>query len=164
MNPRLKIIVIGLVVIAAVAIGYGIFSTVGDQRQRLDQTELYAAVAEGQVEEVTITGDRIGYEIQGKLRSADGAPGGRSIRKFTSYVLKDEDLQKMLRESGVRVKAQKPQRDSLLSTLGLWIPMLLFVGIFIFFMRRMQQGGNQVLSFMRSRAKLSSQAIEPAAL
>ncbi len=50
MNPRLRIIVIGLVVIAAAAIGYGIFSVAGNQRQRLDQSEFYEAVAEGQVE------------------------------------------------------------------------------------------------------------------
>ncbi len=37
MNPRLRIIAIGLAVIAAAAIGYGIFSFVGNQRQRLDQ-------------------------------------------------------------------------------------------------------------------------------
>ena len=108
--------------------------------------------------------DSIGYEIRGKLHSDDSTPVGQSIKEFTTYVLKDEDLPKMLRERGVLVKARKPQRGSLFSMLGPWIPLLLFLGIFVFFMRRMQQGGNQVLSFMRSRAKLSSQAIEPAAL
>jgi hypothetical protein len=38
-NPRLRIIVIGLVVIAAVAIAYGIFSAAGNKRQRLDQSD-----------------------------------------------------------------------------------------------------------------------------
>jgi len=157
-NPRLRIIVIGLVVITAAAIGYGIFSAASNQRQRLDQSDFYEAVAEGQVEEVLITADSIGYEIQGKLHSDDSTPGGQSIRKFTTYVLKDEDLPEMLRERGVLVKARKPQRDSLFSVLGLWIPMLLFLGIFVFFMRRMQKGGNQALSLMKSRAKLFSQA------
>ena len=158
MNPRLRIIVIGLVVIAAAAIGYRIFSVAGNQRQRLDQSDFYEAVAEGQVEEVMITADSVGYEIRGNLHSDDSTPGGQSIRKFTTYVLKDEDLPKKLRESGVLVKARKPQRGSLFSTLGIWVPLLLFLGIFVFFMRRMQKGGNQALSLMKSRAKLSSQS------
>jgi len=157
-NPRLRIIVIGLVVIAAAAIGYRIFSVAGNQRQRLDQSDFYEAVAEGQVEEVMITADSVGYEIRGNLHSDDSTPGGQSIRKFTTYVLKDEDLPKKLRESGVLVKARKPQRGSLFSTLGIWVPLLLFLGIFVFFMRRMQKGGNQALSLMKSRAKLSSQS------
>jgi cell division protease FtsH len=155
-NPRLRIIVIGLVVIAAVAIGYGIFSAAGNQRQRLDQSDFYEVLAEGQVEEVIITADSIGYRIRGKLHSDDSAPGGRSIRKFTTYVLKDEDLLKMLREEGVLVKAEKPRGSSFSSALAMWVPVLLFLGIFIFFMRRMQSGGSPLLSFMKSRAKLKS--------
>ena len=80
MNSPLRIILIGLVVIAAVAIGYGVFSGAGNQRQRLDQSDFYEAVAEGQVEEVIITADSIGYEIRGKLHSDDSTPDGRSIR------------------------------------------------------------------------------------
>ncbi len=77
---------IGLVVIAAVAIGYRIFSAAGNQRQ-LDQSDFYEAVAAGQVEEVTITGDGVGWEIEGKLHSDDRTPGGRSTEKFQTYVL-----------------------------------------------------------------------------
>jgi len=155
-NPRLKTVMIGLVLIAAVAIGYRIFSLATDSGQRLDQSDFYAAVAAGQVEEVTITGDGIGFEIEGKLHSDDGTPGGRSTGKFQTYVLEDEKLPKMLRERGVLVKALNPQDDSFLSMLGLWIPLLLFLGIFVFFMRRMQQGGGQAFSLMKSRAKLAS--------
>ena len=76
-NPRLRIIAIGLAVIAAAAIGYQIFSAAGNQRQRLHQSDFYEAVAAGQVEEVIITADSIGYEIHGKLHSDDGTPGGQ---------------------------------------------------------------------------------------
>ena len=65
-----------------------------NQRQRLDQSDFYEAVAEGQVEEVIITADSIGYEIRGKLHSDDSVPGGQSIRNFTTYVLKHEELPK----------------------------------------------------------------------
>ena len=70
MNSHLKTIVIWLVVIAAVVIGYKIFDTASTQRQHLDQTSFYEAVADGEVQEVTITGDSVGYEIRGKLRAA----------------------------------------------------------------------------------------------
>ncbi len=83
MNPRLRIIVIGLV-IAAAAIGYRIFSVAGNQRQRLDQSDFYEAVAEGQVEEVIITADSVGYEIRGNLHSEDSTSAGQSIMKFTT--------------------------------------------------------------------------------
>jgi len=150
----MRIIVIGLVLIAALSIGYRILDLSGSQRQALGQSEFYEAVTEGQLEEVTITGDGVGYEIRGTLHAEDSAPDGK---KFTTYVLEDEELLKMLREQEVRVKARNPQSSSLLSSLGLWIPMLLFLGIFIFFMRRMQQGGKQPFSLMKSRAKLASQ-------
>ena len=156
MNSHLKTIVIWLVVIAAVVIGYKIFDTASSQRQQMDQTPFYDAVSAGDVQEVTITGDGFGYEIRGKLQGAIPGPAGQSIKNFTTYVVKDEELIKTLQEKGVLIKVEKPRDNSVLAMLLTWSPMLLFLGVWIFFMRQMQSGGNRALSFGKSRAKLTS--------
>jgi cell division protease FtsH len=154
-NSHLKTIVIWLVVIAAVVIGYQIFSTATGGRQPLDQTEFYNEVAAGNIREIKITGDQVGYEVEGKFKTPRQGPAGE-IKSFTTYIVQDEELMKTLRESGVAIKAEKPSDGSVLSSLLMWAPMLLFLGVWIFFMRQMQSGGNRALSFGKSRAKLTS--------
>jgi len=155
-NSHLKPIVIWLVVIAAVVIGYKIFDTASSQRQHLDQTSFYQAVADGDVQEVTITGDGVGFEIRGKLGSARTGPTGQPIKNFTSYILENEKLAETLQENGAIVKVEKPRDSSFLALLLTWSPMLLFLGVWIFFMRQMQGGSNRAMSFGKSRAKLTS--------
>ena len=154
MNSHLKTIVIWLVVIAAVVIGYKIFDTASTQRQQIEQSAFYDYLASGDIDEVTITGDAVGYEIQGRLKG--GQRADRSSPNFTTYVVKDEQLPASLREKGVLVKAEPPRDSSFLTLLLTWSPMLLFLGVWIFFMRQMQSGGNKALSFGKSRAKLTS--------
>jgi len=155
-NSHLKTIVIWLVVIAAVVIGYQIFNTAAGQRQQLDESTFYEALEQDKIEEVTITGDAVGFEIQGRFRSAQPGPGGQPVKSFTTYVVKNEELLKSLREHGVKVTSEKPRDSSFLALLLTWSPMLLFLGVWIFFMRQMQSGGNRALSFGKSRAKLTS--------
>jgi cell division protease FtsH len=152
-SARQRVLVTLLIVIAATVLAYRFFSSPGSRP--LDQSSFYGALAEGRVEEVTITADDVGYEIRGQFHSDESTPGGRAGGKFTTYVVEDDSLRKMLRESGVRVTTRKPRGGFLRSALGLWIPLLLILGIFVFFMRRMLKGGNQTLSLMKSRAKLS---------
>jgi hypothetical protein len=74
-----------LIVVAATILAYRFFSSPGSRP--LDQSSFYDALAEGQVEEVTITADSIGYEIRGQFHSDESTPSGRSRRKFTTYVV-----------------------------------------------------------------------------
>ena len=74
MNSHLKTIVIWLVVIAAVVIGYNIFSAASTAKQPLEQSSFYAAVENGEVSEVTITGDQVGYEITGRFKTPQQGP------------------------------------------------------------------------------------------
>ncbi|MCP3982224.1 MAG: AAA family ATPase, partial [bacterium] len=155
MNSHLKTIVIWLVVIAAVVIGYKIFDTANSPRQ-LEQSQFYKQLQEGDIEEVVMTGDAVGYEIRGKFKGPHIGPTGQKITSFTTYVIKDEELTGVLQDQGVLVKAEKPRDGSFLSLLVMWAPLLLFLGVWIFFMRQMQSGGNRALSFGKSRAKLTS--------
>ena len=156
MNAHLKTAVIWLVVIAAVVIGYRIFATASSQSRQLDQTAFYEALAAGEVEEVRVTGDTFGMELTGKFSKPRTGPGGQPIRSFSTYIIKDDKLTQRLREANVTVKVERPKDGSFLALLLTWSPMLLFLGVWIFFMRQMQSGGNRALSFGKSRAKLTS--------
>ena len=67
----------------------------------------------------------------------------------------DPDLMPLLREKGVTIEV-KPGEDTpwYLTLLISWFPMLLLIGVWIFFMRQMQTGGGRAMSFGRSKARL----------
>jgi cell division protease FtsH len=155
-NSHLKTLVVWLVVIAAVLIGFQIFSgTTGGQRQ-LEQSEFYRLAQSGEIKKVTMTGDTFGYEIRGELKNKLTDAAGRPYDKFKTYVVKDEDLVKTLEAQAVQIKSEPPRNNGFFSMLVMWAPLLLFLGVWIFFMRQMQSGGNRALSFGKSRAKLTS--------
>lgn len=105
-------------------------------------SDFWASVEKGDVQEVTIQGN----SIQGKYQN------GESFKTFTPG---DPDLVKMLRERKVRIAA-KPEDESpwYMVLLVNWFPMLLLIGVWIFFMRQMQVGGGKAMSFGKSRARL----------
>jgi cell division protease FtsH len=107
-------------------------------------SDFLGMVESGGVNEVTIQGDNISG------RSSQGP--------FKTYAPKDPELIKLLRSKGVRISA-KPEEDSSWFQVFLsWVPMLLLIGVWIFFMRQMQVGGGKALSFGKSRARLMTDA------
>jgi cell division protease FtsH len=106
-------------------------------------SDFVAEVANGQVREVTIKGNQIsGFYSDG--------------RGFSSYAPNDPNLVERLTKRGVVIKAV-PQDDgspSLLQILISWFPMLLLIGVWIFFMRQMQSGGGKAMGFGKSKARL----------
>ncbi len=79
---------------------------------------------------------------------------------FKTYAPKDPELISLLRSKGVKITA-KPQEDSSWFQVFLsWVPMLLLIGVWIFFMRQMQAGGGKALSFGKSRARLMTDSQE----
>jgi len=157
-NATLKQIVVWLVVVAVIVVGYQVLSTTSAEGRRLDQSEFYDLVRKGEVQEVRITGDAVGFDISGKYKRPQVGPTGREVSTFETYVIRDDGLRPLLEEHGVIVRAEPPRDGSFLTTLLMWAPMLLFLGVWIFFMRQMQSGGNKALSFGKSRAKLTSAA------
>ncbi|MDO9462642.1 MAG: ATP-dependent zinc metalloprotease FtsH, partial [Deltaproteobacteria bacterium] len=75
---------------------------------------------------------------------------------------KDVDLVKILRQANVKIAAKPAEESPWYWTLIIsWLPMLLLIGVWIFFMRQMQAGGGKALSFGKSRARLlSSQTVK----
>ncbi|MBT6345458.1 MAG: AAA family ATPase, partial [Nitrospina sp.] len=100
-------------------------------------------VEEGQVNEVMIRGENIsGKYMDGQAFQTTAPP-------------RDPDLIKSLRAKNVRIVVVPPEQTSwYMSILISWFPMLLLLGIWIFFMRQMQSGGGKAMSFGKSKARL----------
>ncbi|MCL5965825.1 MAG: ATP-dependent zinc metalloprotease FtsH [Deltaproteobacteria bacterium] len=117
--------------------------------QRLEQEEItfsdfMAAVDAGRVKEVVIKGQ----EITGRYADA------KEKKAFHTYAPQDPDLVKNLRAKNVRITAKPVDENPWYMTLLVsWLPMLLLIGVWIFFMRQMQAGGGKAMSFGKSRAK-----------
>jgi len=109
----------------------------------LDYSEFLHDVKQGRVEQVTINGS----SIQGRTRAG---------QRFVTYSPGDPGLVNDLLEANVTIKAQKEESTSLLMQIFIsWFPLLLLIGVWIFFMRQMQgKGGGGALSFGRSKAKM----------
>ena len=90
--------------------------------------------------------------IQGRTVSGQLNDG----RTFQTYTPEDPTLVKTLTDKNVRVIAKPEDGDvnPLLHYLLSWFPMLLLIGVWVFFMRQMQSGGGRAMGFGKSRAKL----------
>jgi cell division protease FtsH len=122
-----------------------IFSVFNKQHGREPEivfSEFMTAVDRGDVQKVTIQG----HNIQGEYKNGE---------RFRTFAPNDPELVKSLREKKVKIAA-KPEEDSpwYMVLLLNWFPMLLLIGVWIFFMRQMQVGGGKAMSFGKSRAKL----------
>ncbi len=103
-------------------------------------------VREGKVAEVTIRGQ----ELTGKYKG--DVVGGQEFK--TILPVDNPELWKELDKAKVDFSIEKAGDNPLLTVLLTWAPVLLIVGLWIFFMRQMQTGGNKALSFGKSKAKL----------
>jgi cell division protease FtsH len=115
-------------------------------QKELTYSDFLEAVQQGKVAEVTISKQQLTGKYKGD------ALGGQEFK--TTLLEDDPDLAKTLRQAGVRITAKEPRENPLLTLLLGWAPVLLIVGLWIFFMRQMQTGGNKALSFGKSKAKL----------
>ncbi len=113
---------------------------------QVDYTRFVQDVRQGQIREATV--DRNGV-IEGVKRSGESfitvIPGGY-----------DTDLINDLVKQGVRANGELPEEPSILTSIFIsWFPMLLLIGVWIFFMRQMQGGGGKgAMSFGKSKARL----------
>jgi cell division protease FtsH len=110
-------------------------------------TRFMQAVDADKVAAVTIQG----RHIRGQYKDEQGRPG----ESFKTFTPEDPTLVPKLRDRGVEIEA-KPEDNEPWYVVALvqWAPMLLLIGVWIFFMRQMQVGGGKAMSFGKSRAKL----------
>jgi cell division protease FtsH len=142
LNPLQKNIALWLVISLVFVMMYHLFSQPKVAQTEMIYSEFLSNVEKSNVSEVTIQGE----SITGKLTNG-------SI--FKTYAPKDAGAIALLKEKGVRISA-KPVDDSpwYMTLLVSWLPMLLLIGVWIFFMRQMQGGGGKAMAFGKSRARL----------
>jgi len=119
-----------------------------NQQQMTDSTmsysEFLSMVEAERVEKVTIQGQEILVTDSNRTR-------------YRVYAPRDLDLINILRNKGVTIEAKPPAESPwYVSVLVSWFPMIILIGVWIFFMRQMQSGGGKALSFGKSRARLLS--------
>ena len=135
-------VIIGLLLIAL----FNLFQNPSGRspQSSLSYSDFLGEVDAGRINDVTIQGKTINGHF------TDG-------RAFSTYVPpEDPNLVSSLRQRGVTITAA-PIDDSMPSLLGVlvsWFPMLLLIGVWIFFMRQMQSGGGKAMGFGKSRARL----------
>ncbi len=139
-------IIIGLLLIVLFNLFQG--SSNNRNTSKISFSDFIAATESGNVSEVNINGSN----VTGFLN--DG-------RSFSTYVPNYPNLVDKLNESGVKITAEPSERSMhpLLSVLLSWFPMLLLIGVWIFFMRQMQGGGGKAMGFGKSKAKLLNEAV-----
>jgi cell division protease FtsH len=106
-------------------------------------SDFITEVNHGQVRDVVIQGRTVSGQMN------DG-------RTFQTYTPEDPSLVKTLTDKNVRVIAKPEDSDvnPLLHYLLSWFPMLLLIGVWVFFMRQMQAGGGRAMGFGKSRARM----------
>jgi len=134
--------VIGLIVILLFTVFQGAQQS-GQEQPNF--SEFLKAVDQGRVESVVIRGNLVTYSLK------DSAQTQRT------YIVEYPELIKTLKDRGVRIAVKPPDANPWYGILLQWVPMLLFIGVWIFFMRQMQGGGAKALSFGKARARMISE-------
>ncbi|HID81456.1 MAG TPA: AAA family ATPase, partial [Thiotrichales bacterium] len=144
MNDMVKNLVLWVVIaVVLMSVFNGFQQGAGVKPQPLSYSQFIAEVKQGHVSEVYIEGRRIEGIAQGK--------------KFTTYSPNDPKLVDELILNNVEIQAAPPaQRSWLLDLLISMLPILLLLGVWIYFMRQMQGGGGGrgAMSFGKSKAQL----------
>ncbi|MEN8188212.1 MAG: ATP-dependent zinc metalloprotease FtsH [Thermodesulfobacteriota bacterium] len=144
MNTFYKNLSMWLVIGLTMILLFNLFNKPQGQMHSLTYSEFMASVEGHNVGRVQLDGDVISGVLQ------DGKP----FR--TIFPVNDDELIPVLRQNGVNITVKETQKESLMMSIFVsWFPMLLLIGVWVFFMRQMQMGGKGgALSFGKNRARL----------
>lgn len=142
LNPFYKNLALWLTITLMVVFLFNVFNKPQHSDFEISYSAFLDAVEKGRVVHVTIQGNN----VSGAL--IDGKP-------FKTFAPEDANLISTLRKHSVEITA-KPKEDSpwYMTILVSWLPMIVLIGVWIFFMRQMQAGGGKAMSFGRSRARI----------
>ena len=145
MSDMAKNLILWLVIAVVLMSVFQSFSPSESARSQTDYTTFLREAEQGNIREVRINNSG---EIRGTKRS------GETFQTFVPYF--DDKLVSDLVKNDVRVYGEPPEEQSLLTSIFIsWFPMLLLIGVWIFFMRQMQGGGGRgAMSFGKSKARL----------
>jgi len=156
MTPRpLKTLAFWLMMTVLVLLAINVYQMSKPEDREIPFSVFYSEVTDGNIQSVTIGGG----EARGELKQPILVPSGsrnESVKRFhTDLTADDPNLWREVEKSnpGVEIKGAQTKAN----WLGLfitWIPILLIIGFWLFFIRQMQSGGSTALRFGKSRAKL----------
>ncbi|WP_118136505.1 ATP-dependent zinc metalloprotease FtsH [Oceanicella sp. SM1341] len=113
----------------------------GTRANEVSYSDFLNRVDQSKVASVQIDGETI------RARDNDGT-------QYEVVQPRSSDVVEQLRQHGVDITVVPQERSNLMSTLSFWLPMLLLIGVWIFFLNRMQGGGRGAMGFGKSKAKL----------
>jgi cell division protease FtsH len=145
MNPNYRNLALWAIIAVLLIALFNLFQTPQQRGMARDipYSEFLREVDAGRINSVTIAGSRISGTY------GDAGSG------FQTYSPGDATLVQRLEEKGVTINA-RPETDgsnSLFGYLISWLPMILILGVWIFFMRQMQSGSGRAMGFGKSKAK-----------
>lgn len=142
-----KNLALWLVIALMMVLVFNLFNTNTQINQKITYSEFLDSVADSEVKKVTIKENKITGEYSD------------NNTRFETYAPSDVNLIKELRDSNVDITATPPDTTPwYMQLLISWLPIILLIAIWIFFMRQMQGGsGSKAFSFGKSRAKLLNQ-------
>jgi cell division protease FtsH len=149
LNSTVKTALLWVVIIVLVFLLWSLFQTTKGTSEPIAFSKFIDQVNSGMVEKVTIRGD----EVRGETKVS--APGGKH-EFHTTAPTNYPAMYDLLKTKGVVMEFEPPQNTGFITALITWAPVLFLIGLWIFFMRQMQAGGNKALSFGKSKAKLLS--------
>jgi cell division protease FtsH len=146
LSPFYKNLALWLVISLMIIMLVQIFKQPDRSVSTVSYSDFLNMVENESVTQVTIQGDQIN--------------GTSSQGPFKTYAPKDPELIKLLRSKNVKISVKPEENSSWFQVFLSWVPMLLLIGVWIFFMRQMQVGGGKALSFGKSRARLMTETQE----
>ncbi|GAB1583216.1 ATP-dependent zinc metalloprotease FtsH [Phyllobacterium phragmitis] len=150
MNPNYRNFALWAIIALLLIALFNLFQSPAQRTssREISYSQFLDDVSNGRVKSVTITGERI---------SGTYSDNGST---FQTYSPGDTELVSRLENKGVAITA-RPETDGSSSLVGIllsWLPMILILGVWIFFMRQMQGGSRGAMGFGKSKAKLLTEA------
>lgn len=148
MSDMAKNLILWLVIAVVLMSVFQSFGPGESNGRAVDYTTFVQEVGQGQIQEATFKGEEITFTRRGG--------GSRYVTYMPVY---DQKLLDDMINQNVKVQGTPPEEQSLLGTIFIsWFPMILLIGVWIFFMRQMQGGGGKgAMSFGKSKARMMSE-------
>ncbi len=142
MNSLYKNLFFWAIIIIVMVLLFNLFNKPRQTVAEKNYSDFISSVENNKVLEVEARGRNILW------RDSEG-------RRYKTYAPEDPEMIKLLREKRVVINAKREEEAPFWQSILIsWFPMILLIGVWIFFMRQVQMGGGKALSFGKSKAKI----------
>ena len=158
-------LLIWLIILLVVIVVFNFSNMPTEQVQELNYTQFLSLVEKGAVKSVVMKE----YAVYAEVSVKDFQEVGGKLKPYFQWgkrqkptkvrikvvVPNDPDLIKLLKQKGVQIYVKPPEKPSwYMNFLSNWLPLIVLIGLWIFFMRQMQVGSGRAFTFGKSRARL----------